>query len=119
MDSNDVYLSRTSQRKRYNISPMTLWRWERDPHLNFPPAIEINGRKYRSLRSLEAWERERAVASVSHACDRKQRSDLSTGTSRIAPATPVLEKRPQSRPPTGSSKAPFKTKRRKSPSFKA
>src|SRR5829696_1817488 len=65
MDTDDVYLSAASQRRRYgNISAMTLWRWERDPRLNYPPPIEINGRKYRSLRALEEWERQRAAESV-------------------------------------------------------
>ena len=63
-DDDDVYLTSTSQRKRYdNISAMTFWRWERDPRLNYPPAIEINGRKYRSLRALKKWELERAAHS--------------------------------------------------------
>jgi hypothetical protein len=36
---------------------MTLWRWQRNPELNFPLPIVINGRKYWALDELEAWER--------------------------------------------------------------
>ncbi len=41
-----------------NISPMTEWRWERDPNLNFPPAVKIRGRKYRSRKALEAFKQQ-------------------------------------------------------------
>jgi len=79
-DEDDVYLSTASQRKRYgNISAMTLWRWERDPRLNFPPAIDINGRKYRSLRALEEWERQRAACVYPPLSPTESRR-MSTGT---------------------------------------
>jgi predicted DNA-binding transcriptional regulator AlpA len=47
---------------RYGVSQMTGWRWARDPKLNFPKAIRINGRNYRDEAELEAWEREQAAA---------------------------------------------------------
>ncbi len=46
--------------ERYDISDMTLYRWDRDPDLNFPPPIRINRRKYRKLSALMKWERARA-----------------------------------------------------------
>jgi len=42
--------------KRYNVSAMTLWRWDHNPELGFPEPIRINGRKYRRVRELKAWE---------------------------------------------------------------
>jgi predicted DNA-binding transcriptional regulator AlpA len=47
--------------KRYGVSAMTLWRWDHDPHINFPKPIRINRRKYRDEADLEAWERWRAA----------------------------------------------------------
>jgi hypothetical protein len=37
---------------------MTLWRWLRDPEINFPqPALRIRDRRYWLESSLVAWER--------------------------------------------------------------
>jgi hypothetical protein len=47
--------------KRYNVSTRTLPRWDGNPALGFPPPIRINQRKYRRVRDLEQWERERAA----------------------------------------------------------
>jgi predicted DNA-binding transcriptional regulator AlpA len=44
---------------RYSISPMTLWRWDRDPGLNFPKPIRIRGRKYRDESELNAFDEAR------------------------------------------------------------
>ena len=48
--------------QRYNINPRTLYRWDKQPALGFPPAIRINRRKYRRVEQLEAWERQRVTA---------------------------------------------------------
>ena len=42
--------------RRYRISAMTLWRWDRDPALNFPPPIRIRKRKYRAAADLDQWD---------------------------------------------------------------
>lgn len=44
---------------RYGISPMTLWRWDRNPALKFPKPIRINRRKYRDEKDLESFEQSR------------------------------------------------------------
>jgi predicted DNA-binding transcriptional regulator AlpA len=62
MSQSDELLPDPKVCKRYDVVPMTIWRWERDKALNFPKAIRIRGRKYRRLRELEAWERQRARA---------------------------------------------------------
>jgi predicted DNA-binding transcriptional regulator AlpA len=64
MTTSPKYLTRSSVRKRYGISNMTLWRWERDPRLKFPKPLEINGRLYQDLSALEEWERSRAVTTA-------------------------------------------------------
>ena len=43
-----------------DITPMTLWRWLKDPNMNFPQPIVINRRRYFELSEIEAWERNRA-----------------------------------------------------------
>jgi predicted DNA-binding transcriptional regulator AlpA len=50
--------------ERYNVTPMTLWRWDHDPDLNFPKPIRIRSRKYRDERELDAFDecRKRATA---------------------------------------------------------
>jgi predicted DNA-binding transcriptional regulator AlpA len=50
--------------ERYNVTPMTLWRWDHDSDLNFPKPIRIRSRKYRDERELDAFDecRKRATA---------------------------------------------------------
>jgi hypothetical protein len=43
---------------------MTLWRWERDPLLGFPPPVVINSKKFFDVDELEAWERKRRARPV-------------------------------------------------------
>jgi predicted DNA-binding transcriptional regulator AlpA len=50
--------------ERYGVTPMTLWRWDHDPALEFPPPIRIKNRKYRNVGKLEAWERKRVAKTV-------------------------------------------------------
>jgi len=38
------------------ISDMTLWRWERDPRLNFPQPVRIRNRKYFRQSEIEEFE---------------------------------------------------------------
>ena len=45
------------------ISAMSLWRWDRNPGLGFPPAIRLNGRKYRSRAALDEFK-QRLIAKV-------------------------------------------------------
>jgi hypothetical protein len=43
--------------KRYGVHPFTLRRWDENPELGFPPVIMVNGRRYREIAKLDAWER--------------------------------------------------------------
>jgi predicted DNA-binding transcriptional regulator AlpA len=56
--------------KEFSISAMTLWRWNQDPALNFPPPIKIRNRNFRSRRELEAFK-ERMVRIAFEARGRK------------------------------------------------
>lgn len=42
--------------KEIGVTSMTLWRYDHDPELNFPAAIKIRSRNFRSRRLLEAWK---------------------------------------------------------------
>jgi predicted DNA-binding transcriptional regulator AlpA len=42
--------------RRYGVSSMTVWRWDRDPALNFPKPFRIKGRKYRDSGELDEFD---------------------------------------------------------------
>lgn len=45
--------------REFNISAMTLWRWDHDPELvalGFPPPVIIRKRKFRMRRQLETFK---------------------------------------------------------------
>jgi hypothetical protein len=42
--------------REFGVSAMTLWRWDRDPDLNFPARIVIGRRNYRSRREIERFK---------------------------------------------------------------
>jgi hypothetical protein len=45
----------SSARPYLNVNESTLWRWKRDPALNFPRARVINGLEYNDLYAVDAW----------------------------------------------------------------
>jgi predicted DNA-binding transcriptional regulator AlpA len=42
--------------REFGITLMTLWRWDHDEELKFPPAIQIRKKNYRSRRELEQFK---------------------------------------------------------------
>jgi predicted DNA-binding transcriptional regulator AlpA len=42
--------------KEFGIIPMTLWRWDQDARIGFPPKIKIGPRNYRSRRLVEEFK---------------------------------------------------------------
>jgi predicted DNA-binding transcriptional regulator AlpA len=59
----ETLISSATVRARYGgdrpISDMSLWRWLKDPDLNFPKPIVIQRRRFWRLAELRAWERQR------------------------------------------------------------
>jgi hypothetical protein len=55
------FLPTSTVAERYGTTPRGIKRWERDPDLGFPLALNINGYNYFSLPELIAWERSRAT----------------------------------------------------------
>jgi hypothetical protein len=43
-------------RREFGVTEMTLWRWDGDPALGFPPPIRIRKRKFRSRRALDEFK---------------------------------------------------------------
>jgi predicted DNA-binding transcriptional regulator AlpA len=41
---------------KYDITRGTLYRWDHDPNLNFPPKVMIRGRGHRSRRMLDDFD---------------------------------------------------------------
>jgi hypothetical protein len=44
-------------RERYRVHPHTLRRWDKNAALDFPPCVYVNGRRYREVAKLDAWDR--------------------------------------------------------------
>jgi hypothetical protein len=65
MTDNEIWLASPAVAKRYSKCTKTIERWEKDQSLNFPRPMIINGRKFRRLRELEAWEIRRAALCTS------------------------------------------------------
>ncbi|MDF0488828.1 hypothetical protein PX554_11865 [Sphingomonas sp. H39-1-10] len=58
----DELVGRRPLERRYGRCGRTIARWLEDPRVAFPkPAMLINGRRYWSLKAIEAWEREQAA----------------------------------------------------------
>ena len=68
---NEIFLSRSQQAQRWSVSKRSVERWGEDKDLGLPSEIEINGRHYRRLSDLEAWERSRAVAAATKRSEHK------------------------------------------------
>jgi predicted DNA-binding transcriptional regulator AlpA len=42
--------------KEFGITAMTLWRWDHDAELDFPPPVKIRKKNYRSRQLLEKFK---------------------------------------------------------------
>lgn len=54
--SNKQYVTSKYVRDRYGVSDMTLWRWLRDPKLNFPKPLTIRRRNLWVPEELDAFD---------------------------------------------------------------
>lgn len=60
--ASDAHMTGPQMLMRFGgISEMTLWRWLRDPTLNFPKPLVINRRRYWRVVDIEKWERDQAT----------------------------------------------------------
>jgi predicted DNA-binding transcriptional regulator AlpA len=63
-DVEDKLVAQPKLAARHDCSLQTIWRRRKDPKLNFPEPVVINGRNFYWLSELEQWERRMAAASV-------------------------------------------------------
>ena len=57
---DDAYLTSTQVRARVGgVSTMCIWRWMRDPRVQFPHPVKMNSRNYWRLGDLRQWQAER------------------------------------------------------------
>lgn len=61
MDNSENYLTAPQVRKRYSVTDMSLWRWQKNPDLGFPTPLVINRRRYWREHDLIEWERKQAA----------------------------------------------------------
>jgi predicted DNA-binding transcriptional regulator AlpA len=50
--------------KEFGISAMTLWRWDRDEELDFPPPVKIRKKNYRSRQQLEQFKQRMVAVAI-------------------------------------------------------
>jgi predicted DNA-binding transcriptional regulator AlpA len=55
-NEGERFLPGPKVQSRYGKSHVTIWRWGKDPQLDFPTPMKINGLNYWRLSDLEAWE---------------------------------------------------------------
>ena len=47
------------------VTTMTIYNWDHDPELDFPPAVYVKGKKLRNIPAIRAWmEKARSVVCV-------------------------------------------------------
>jgi predicted DNA-binding transcriptional regulator AlpA len=54
-----VYLPAAKVAERYQVTPMTLWRWLRDPDMRFPRPTYLGRLRFWRIDELAAWEASR------------------------------------------------------------
>ena len=54
---NETLIPDREVRRRLGVSTTTIWRWQQDESVGFPPAIYIRGRRFRDSEQLEAWRK--------------------------------------------------------------
>jgi predicted DNA-binding transcriptional regulator AlpA len=57
---DDTLLTSAQMRARVGgVSTMCIWRWMRDPRVQFPHPVKLNSRNYWRLGDLRQWQAER------------------------------------------------------------
>ncbi len=59
---NDTLLNSAQTKTRCgNVTDMCIWRWMRDPRVQFPLPVTINRRNYWRLGDLRHWQEQHAA----------------------------------------------------------
>ena len=64
--TEERYINREQLRELIPACDMTIWRWERDPRVNFPAPVKlgIDGRNYWWLPAVREWLCQRAEQQI-------------------------------------------------------
>jgi hypothetical protein len=68
----DQLVPDTAVLREFGVCSMTLSRWSKDPALNFPAAIKIKSRNYRSRRELDVFKSELLRKAISERTPEKK-----------------------------------------------
>jgi hypothetical protein len=71
-EPGDEFITDATVCAEFNITKMTLWRWDQSPELDFPAPIHIAGRKYRSRRMVEEFKRRMVRKAIADRAKRRQ-----------------------------------------------
>jgi hypothetical protein len=63
-DEPDTWVPDSQVCRELSLTKMSLWRYTRDPELDFPPAISVRGRNFRSRKLLERWKRKMLLRAI-------------------------------------------------------
>ena len=58
LDNEALLNSAQTKARCGNVTDMCIWRWLRDPRVQFPQPVKINKRNYWRLGDLRAWQAE-------------------------------------------------------------
>jgi hypothetical protein len=64
--SADVFVPDPQVWAEFGITAMSGSRWTNDPDLNFPPAIKIRGRNFRSRKQIEEFKARMIAVAVTN-----------------------------------------------------
>ncbi len=56
LDDDALLNSAQTKARCGNVTDMCIWRWMRDPRVQFPQPVKINKRNYWKLGDLRAWQ---------------------------------------------------------------
>jgi len=65
-DDFDTFVPEARVREEFDVTAMTLHRWDNDPLLGFPSPITIRGRKYRSRKQLQEFKERQIKLAVAN-----------------------------------------------------
>jgi len=77
-ETADTFVPDVVVLQEFGITSMSLWRWDHDAALDFPPKIKIGGHNYRSRKALEVFKQRMQRTAI------EQRSKQSRRRSRRA-----------------------------------
>ncbi len=79
---NDSPMTSREVRDHFSISPMTLWRWQRECR-DFPRPVKFRGRSYWRRADILAWDRAR-LGEPSFAAEYPDDTPASAGARQIS-----------------------------------